>query len=284
MLAKGTELIQQLKKDGPVVSEQAFADLAKGQSENPATALGGGKLSGPVRENPNKPEDPYQRLLKMKPGEVSEPISYKSRYFILRRGEDVPKPYETARKEIEVSLRNRRAYAAAAELSQKVADSLKETKDPLRTAQAFAGQANVSAADMVKETGYIKPGDDVPNIGVSPQFEAGIEPLANVGDVGEKTPIQNGFAVPMLVDQKAPRDADFDEVKDKILDVVKLEKARASRADRQSDRGRRSRRCIGCGSDSREWPQRPEEFCPRLTARRSPTAGTDETLENAILR
>ena len=66
--------------------------------------------------------------------------------------------------ELEVSLRNRRAYAVAAELAQKVADSLKETKDPVKTAQAFAAQANMSAADMVKETAFLKPGDDVPNI------------------------------------------------------------------------------------------------------------------------
>jgi parvulin-like peptidyl-prolyl isomerase len=85
----------------------------------------------------------------------------------------------------------------------------------------------MSPADMVRETGYVKKGDDIPNIGVSAQFEEGIDPLQNVGDVGEKTPIQNGFAVPMMVDKKDPRDAEFDEVKAQIVDVVKLEKARA---------------------------------------------------------
>ncbi len=225
--AKAAELVGQLKKDGPTVSEEAFANLAKGHSENPATAQNGGKLSGPVRENLNKPDDPYQRLLKMQPGEVTEPISYQGRYFILRRGDAVPKSFEEAKKEIEVSLRNRRAYAVAAELAQKVVESLKETKDPAKAAAAFAAEANMSATDMVRETEYIKPGDDVPNVGISPQFEEGIAPLANVGDVGEKTPIQNGFAIPMLADKKDPRDAEFDEVKAQLVDVVKLEKARA---------------------------------------------------------
>jgi len=162
----------------------------------------------------------------MQPGEITEPISYQGRYFVLRRGEDVAKSYETAKKEIEVSLRNRKAYAVAAELAQKVVTSLKETKDPVKTAQAFAAEANMSAADMVKETAFVKPGDDVPNIGISPQFEEGIGPLTNVGDVGEKTPIQNGFAIPMLADKKEPRDAEFDRVKAQIIDVVKLDKAR----------------------------------------------------------
>jgi len=224
---KASELVQQLKKDGPTVSEEAFAELAKGHSESPSTASLGGKLPGPVKENPNKPDDPYQRLLTMKPGEVTEPISYQNRYFILRRGEDVPKPFEVARKEIEVSLRNRRAYTVAAELAQKIVDSLKQTKDPQKTAAEFASQANMSVGEMIKETGFVKPGDDVPNIGVSPQFEEGIAPLNAVNDVGEKTPIKDGFAIPILVEKREPRDAEFDEVKSQITDVVKLEKARA---------------------------------------------------------
>ncbi|MEP6945038.1 MAG: peptidyl-prolyl cis-trans isomerase [Acidobacteriota bacterium] len=226
--AKAAQLIQRLKGDGSQpVTEQAFADMAKGQSEDPASASSGGKLRGPVKENLNKPDDPYQRLLKMKPGEISEPISYQSRYFILRRGEDVPKSFEDAKKEIEVSLRNRRAYSVAADLAQRIDDTLKQNKDIQKTAQQFAAEANSTPAEMIKETPYIKPSDDVPNIGTSPQFEDGIRPLETVGDVGEKTPIQNGFAIPMLADRKEPRDAEFDEVKAQITDVVKLEKARA---------------------------------------------------------
>jgi hypothetical protein len=42
--------------------------------------------------------------LTMQPGEVTEPISYQGRIFVLRRGEDVPKSFEDARKELEVSF------------------------------------------------------------------------------------------------------------------------------------------------------------------------------------
>ncbi len=227
VLEKANQLIERLTKEGETVSEEAFAELAKGQSENAATASLGGKLKGPVRENLNNPTDPYQRLIKMQPGEVTEPISYQGRYFILRRGDAVPKPFEDAKKELEVSLRNRRAYAAAAELAQKVAESLKETKDPQKTAEQFAAQANNSAADMVRETSFIKPGDDVPNIGIAPDFEAGIAPLENNSDVGDKIPVQNGFAIPMLVDQQPPRDAELGEVKSQLVELVKLEKARS---------------------------------------------------------
>jgi len=282
---KAAEIVTQLRKDGPTVGEDAFATAAKGQSENPATAQNGGKLSGPVRENPNKSDDPYQRLIKMRPGEITEPISYQGRYFILRRGEDVPKTFDTAKKEIEVSLRNRRAYAVAAELAQKVVDSLKQTKDPVKTAQEFAAQANMSAADMVKETAFVKPGDDVPNIGVSPQFEEGIAPLANVGDVGEKTPIQNGFAAPMLADKKDPRDAEFDEVKAQLIDVVKLEKARAEIeqiakdiASGSANAGALAGAAIGKGLESKN----KKDFVLGSPLGEGPTAGTSEELEDAV--
>lgn len=283
--AKAAELAQRLKKDGDVVSEEAFAELAKGHSENPATAPSGGKLAGPVREDPTKKDDPYQRLLRMKPGEISEPISYQSRYFILRRGEEVPKTYETAKKEIEVSLRNRRAYAVAAELAQKVVDSLKQTKDPVKTAQEFASQANMSASEMVRETAFIKPGDDVPSIGVSPQFEEGIRTLENQGDVGEKTPIQNGFAIPMLVDKKDPRDAEFDEVKTQLIDVVKLEKARAQVEDiaKQIAAAASSAGSLGSAASSKGMTAKDQKnFVLGSPLGEGPTAATSEALEEAV--
>src|SRR3954453_5372554 len=52
--SKAADIEQRLKKDGDNVSEETFATVAKGFSENPATAPIGGKLAGPIRENPNK--------------------------------------------------------------------------------------------------------------------------------------------------------------------------------------------------------------------------------------
>ncbi len=221
ILEKANQLVAELRKNGPTVSQEAFAEIAKGQSENPVSAALGGALKGPVRENLNNSTDPYQRLIAMQPGEITEPINYQGRYFILRRGDSVPKSFEDAKKELEVSLRNRRAYAVTAELAQKVTDALKANKNVEATAQQFAGEANMAVTEMVRETAYIKPGDDVPNIGVSPQFEDGIAMLANPQDVGDKIPVQNGFAIPMLADKKDPRDAEFDEVKAKVTEDAK---------------------------------------------------------------
>jgi PPIC-type PPIASE domain. len=285
ILQKATEIVANLKKGGDTVTEDAFAAAAKGQSENPATALNGGKLRAPVKENINNPTDPYQRLLKMKPGEITEPISYQGRYFILRRGEDVPKSFEDAKKELEVSLRNRRAYAVAAELAQKVDDTLKQNKDVQKTAQDFASQANMSAAEMVRETGYVKPGDNIENIGTSPQFEDGIAGLENQGDVGDKIPIQNGFAIPILADKKPPRDAEFDEVKAQITEQVKVQKAQAMVQDiaNQIAAGAVSASSLEALAKAKNLKAQDQKaFTLGSPLGQGPSASTNETLEDAI--
>jgi len=221
----------------------------------------------------------------MKPGDITEPISYQGRYFILRRGEDVPKSFEDARKELEVSLKNRKAYSLAAELSQKVADALKESKDPQKTAQQFAAQANMSSADMVRETGYIKPGDSVENIGTSPQFESGISSLENANDVGDKTPIKDGFAIPMLVDKKEPRDAEFSEVKDKVSEAVKAEKARTQVEEiaKQIAGSASTAAGLAAAASAKGLKAKDQKsFVIGSPVGEGATAGTNEELEDAI--
>jgi parvulin-like peptidyl-prolyl isomerase len=115
----------------------------------------------------------------------------------------------------------------AQKIAQSVQDRLKATRDPQKVAQELAAEANMTPADMVRETPFVKPGDDVPNIGSSQQFEDAIANLNNPNDVGDRTPVKNGFAVPMLVEKKGPRTPEFDEVKDKVTQAVKLEKAKS---------------------------------------------------------
>jgi peptidyl-prolyl cis-trans isomerase D len=227
VLAKATEIVAEARKNGNVVNEPDFAALARNRSEDAATAPNGGKVNGIIRENKAKPDDPYQQVLTFAAGQISDPIKYGNAYYILRRGEAVPKSFEDAKQEILVSLRNRRAYRTAADLAQEATNRLKEVKDVRKVAEEFAARTNMKPDEMVRETGLIKPGDEVPEIGVSPQFEEGIAPLESVGQVGERTPVKDGFAVPMLIDKAEPRDADFSEVRDKVLAAYKLEKARS---------------------------------------------------------
>jgi len=225
--AKANNLAQQAHGASGTATEEAFAELAKGNSEDPATAKNGGTVAGVVKKNPNKPDDPYQKVLDLQPGQVTDPIKYGNAYYILRRGDAVAKSFEDAKQELLVSMRNRRAYAAAAQLAERAFNRFKETKDAAKVAQELAADANMKPADMVRETPFVKNGDDVPDIGNSQQFEQAIASLNNAGDIGERTSIKGGFAVPQLVDKKDPRIPEFDEVKDKVAQAARIERAKA---------------------------------------------------------
>jgi len=233
---KAKDLITKLRGPNGQTSEQTFSEAAKGNSEDPATARNGGFLAKPFKKNPNKPDGLYDRTVDMQVGEVSDiPIRYGGNWYILRRGESVQKTFEEAKPELLVSARNSRAYNQAFQLAQKAKKRLEETKDPQKVAQELAGEAHMNAADMVRETAFILPGDDVPNIGSNQQFEQALEPLSNPKDVGEPTGIKGGFAVPMLVEKRDPRIPEFDEVKSKVADSIKHQRAKEQLEQKAKD-------------------------------------------------
>src|ERR1041385_5013661 len=88
---------------------------------------------------------------------------------------------------------------------------------------------------MVRETPFVKPNDDVPNIGSNQQFEQTLAALNNPNDVGEVTGVKGGFAIPMLVEKKDPRIPDFDEVKSKIADAMKQQRAKEQLEQKAKD-------------------------------------------------
>lgn len=224
---KAKDLIVKARAASGDAGEKVFADLARGNSEDPATAKGGGYLTHPVKKNPNKVDALYDRAVDMQPGDVSDiPIKFGGNWYILRRGESVPKTFEEAKPELLASLRNRKGYVAAAKIAERAQNRLKETKDAQKVAQELAAEANMKPGDMVKETGFIKPGDDVPGIGSSQQFEAVIGPLNNPNDVGDRTGVKGGFAIPLLLEKKEPRIPDFEEIKTKVADAVKQQHAK----------------------------------------------------------
>jgi len=233
---KAKDLTTKLRGPNGQSSEQAFSEAAKGQSEDPTTARNGGFLAKPFKKNPNKPDGLYDRTVDMQVGEVSDiPIRYGGNWYILRRGDSVQKTFAEAKPELLVSARNSRAYNGAFQLAQKAKKRLEETKDPQKVAQELAGEAHMNAADMVRETPFIKPGDDVPNIGSNQQFEQALEPLSNPKDVGEATGIKGGFAVPMLVEKREPRVPEFDEVKSKVADSIKHQRAKEQLEQKAKD-------------------------------------------------
>lgn len=223
---KAKELIKKARDASGKSNKDKFAELAKGNSEDPATAKNGGFLARPVKKNPAKPHGLYDRAVDMEPGDVSDiPIKYEGNWYILRRDDPVQQTFEEAKPTLLVSSRNRRSFTVAANLATKAQTRLKETKDPKKVAQELAAEANMNPAEMVRETPYIKPGDDVPEIGSNQQFESVIAPLNNPNDVGDSIGVKGGFAIPMFVDKKEPRIPELEEIKDKISQTLKQQRA-----------------------------------------------------------
>ncbi len=287
VLEKANEIIAGLKKEGATVTEDGFAKAAQGQSEKPSTAADGGRVAGLVKPavDPTKQDDPYQRVLNMKEGEITEPLKYGTNYYILRRSATVPKPFEDAKKEIEVSLRNRKAYAANATLAGKVAEELKKSKDVDAVAAKFAPEVNSSASEMIRETDYVKPGDQIKDLGASQDFERGIEGLKKANDVGDKIPVPGGFAIPVLMDIKAPRDAEFGEVKEKVTDAYKVTKAREKLESvaKAIVAGADSASALGSAASSQNLKvQESKDFTLGTPLGEGPNATTSEALETAV--
>ncbi|MBA2338948.1 MAG: peptidyl-prolyl cis-trans isomerase [Pyrinomonadaceae bacterium] len=223
---KAEDLVKQARSNSGTATEEAFAELARGNSEDPATAKQGGALANPIRPNPNKPDDALQKALALEEGQITDPIKVGNSYYIFRRGASVPRTFEDAKTELLASARNNRSYAIAAQLAARAAARLKETRNPQGVAQELAAEANMSAGEMVKETPFVKPGDNVPDIGSSPQFEGAIAGLNNPNDVGDRVGVRGGFAIPMLVEKRDPRIPEFDEVSDQVASRVKNDQAR----------------------------------------------------------
>ena len=228
VLTTAQGIIKSLNATEGKVDEETFAKQAQGKSERPGTASNGGRVPGLVTKqlDPTKQDDPYQRTLTMKEGEITEPIKFGTNYYILRRGETVNKTVEESKKVIETGYRARQSYTANAALAEKVATEFKKSKDIDATAEKFAEDANSSKEEMIKETDYVKPGDDIGDFGNSQEFHTAIQNLEKNGDIGDKVSVPGGFAIPILADKKEPRDATFDEVKTRVEEAYKVAKAR----------------------------------------------------------
>ncbi len=297
VLAKANELIEKLKKESDTVTEEKFAETAKGQSENPNTAVNGGRVKGLVKRanDPAKQDDPYQRILNMEEGQVTEPVKFGSNYYILRRGKAESRSFEDMKKELDVSARNTKAYTANAELAGRVAEELKKSKDVNQTAAKFASEANMSVDTMVYETGYVKPGDEVDMIGVSQDFEQAVNLLTEKGAIGDKFQVSlkkskdadpvSGFAIPVLVDVKDPRDAEFDEVKDRVAEAVKIKQAKEKLEETAKKIASSAESASGLNSSATTNGLEAKElkdFILGSPLGEGPTATTSEALEEKI--
>ena len=126
---------------------------------------------------------------------------------------------------------------------------------------------------MVRETPFVKPGDDVPNIGSSPQFESVIAPLNNVGDIGERVSTRRSPC--RVVARRDPRVQECG-VREQVL-----ERVRAERATSQLDRPRATSRDSTRG-DLKAAAERSDSNRRRTLQTRTRSAAGTSPCDSAI--
>ncbi|MBK6425149.1 MAG: SurA N-terminal domain-containing protein [Blastocatellia bacterium] len=224
---KAEEIANRARGTGEQGAED-FAELAKGNSEDPATAANGGD-AGWIEKASVPAGDPRERLFQVEAGQTTAPIKVGNTFVVFKVSERRERSFEEVREELMPSARARKSYGKGVEVAQQVETKLRASKDPVAVAAEINGTLGAAAdapAVIVKETPFAQPGDAIPDIGSNPQFEAEIADLQNVGDVGSPVGITGGFAVPLLAEKRDPHVPEFEEVQDRVATEYKKERAR----------------------------------------------------------
>lgn len=221
--SKADELVARARGTAGVKAEE-FDVLARGNSQDTATKDKGGDL-GFLSRDAIKPGSYLMTALNMKVGEVSEPIREGNAFYILKLTERKNKTFEEAKEALLASARNRLSYRRASEIADEAAKLLKEKKDIKAVAAEIAQKTGATPEETYRQTPFFVEGDDVPGIGTNPSFEEATAKL-KTGEVGDKVGVRGGFAIPMLAATREPGDPVFDEVKSKVEQKYKQEKAK----------------------------------------------------------
>ncbi|MGI8992642.1 MAG: peptidylprolyl isomerase [Bryobacteraceae bacterium] len=187
-----------------------FAELAKKNSEDPGSAAKGGELDWIVRQQTVKPFEDAAFSLPV--NQISDLVKTQYGYHILQVEAKEPahlKTFEEVRPELEAAYRKQRA----AEQMQKLADQAVAAlrKDPLHPEKA----ASDVHAQLVRADNIV-PGDPIPQIGVSKEFEEALASLKK-GEVSQSVVVPGDKVVIASVTNDIPAHlAGFEEAQTEI--------------------------------------------------------------------
>ena len=196
-----------------------FAKLAKDVSEDPASAGSGGDL-GYVARGELVPAF-EQAAFALKRGEVSqEPVRTPFGYHAIKVTdiqEGGRRPLKEVAAEIKGKLQGEQGERAALAKAE-------EVKGPLQGAKDFPAEARQRGLEP--KTALLARGDSLEGIGRAEAVEEAVFAAAPGGVLGPlKTP--GGYAVVKMVEQQPAAVPPFAEIKGKVADAVKRQKAEA---------------------------------------------------------
>ncbi len=224
--AKAEDIEKQLKAGGD------FAELAKKYSEDPGSAQNGGLLP-PITKGRTVPEF-EQAAFNTPVGQTTGVIHTSYGFHIIRvEGKQTPrmKPLDEVKAQIEPILKQQKAAAEA----QKMADTVQSL--------ARTNGMDKAATDkglQVTTTDFLTQTDPLPGIGTSQDLMSSLFGVKKM-DPPATASIPSGYAVYQVTDIQPPQTPSFDQVKAKVDDQFKTQRAQqmlAQRTQELSDRAR----------------------------------------------
>jgi peptidyl-prolyl cis-trans isomerase D len=212
---KAEEILEKAKKT------KDFASLAKqySQAEN---ASKGGDLGWIQKGMFGEPVE--STLFSMKAGQLSGVLSGREGFFIFKIEEvkeEKQKPFDEVKGQILEILKKEKARAEASRKADDAFYSLFRNRD----LEGYAKEKGVP----IKTTGFLKEGDDVPDIGKNPLFYSSAFSL-KVGEISPVVDIPPNYYILKLVNKKDSRIPSLDEVKEevrrKVIDIKAEAQAR----------------------------------------------------------
>ena len=214
---KAEDIAKQLKAGA------SFDELAKKYSEDPGSAQNGGLLP-PLTRGRTVPEF-EQAAFNTPVGQTTDIIRTSYGFHIIHveaKQQARLKPLDEVKPEIETVLQGQKASAEAQSLANAV--------------QALARTAGMSkaAADKgltVNTVGLIAQGDQLPEVGNAPELTSALF-SAKKGDPPAIATLPQGYAIYQVTDVQPPQTPTFEQVKDKVEQQFKEQRAQSQLAQK----------------------------------------------------
>jgi peptidyl-prolyl cis-trans isomerase D len=209
-----------------------FAKLARETSEDAAGKANGGDIGWIRKDDKREGDDPLNNAFSMKPGEVSQPIRKGDKYYILKVDDRRLATFEESKPQLLKGARSRKGYTEAQNIAtNEAAPRLKETKDAYVVVAEINAKHGQGVASL-KEVPFFSRGEDIAELKEASEVGDAIFELENPNDVGEYANVSGGFAIPQLIEKRDPHDATFEEVKAKIEQRYRIDKAKDLASER----------------------------------------------------
>jgi peptidyl-prolyl cis-trans isomerase D len=194
-----------------------FAALAKQYSEDDSNNTNGGDLDYFGRGR--MVAEFEQAAFAMKPGEISNPVKTAFGYHIIKVVENKPdttRPLAEVRVEIEDQLKWQKAQAEAEKIAKSLEAAIKTAADLDRVAKE-RGYA-------FTETGFIQSNEPIQGVGPQPELSSRLFSMKE-GEVTPPMRVSTGWVFGTVTGRQDAYVPKLDEVKTRVSDDVKLEKA-----------------------------------------------------------